>query len=105
MTHPIKVLLLALLLMTAQQIGAVHELSHGASHAAASAHPQKMGGSEGGACAVCPLFAQASSPAFGYSFTLPTLARAPLERSAMAALAVVAAPVPTARSRGPPFTR
>jgi hypothetical protein len=100
MKHTLKILSLLLLLMTAQQAAVVHELSH----------LSGVGGSEfnidsGNAsspCALCPAFAQASSPAFSHSFQTPSLVRAAPESGTKPLYAVIEAAVPTPRSRGPP---
>jgi hypothetical protein len=101
MKHTLKLFSLLLLLLTAQQAAVVHELSH-TSFVSGGSEFSVDSGNAGSPCALCPAFAQASSPAFSHSFQAPLLVRAPLEPSAKPLIAVIEAAVPTARSRGPP---
>jgi hypothetical protein len=101
MRHLYRALTLVLLLITAQQGAVVHELSHiSADHSAALS--VDSGGISDGACALCPAFAQAVSPAFSHSFHIPLLVRTEAERSSEPQIGVVDTAVPTPRSRGPP---
>jgi short-subunit dehydrogenase involved in D-alanine esterification of teichoic acids len=100
MNHALKLLGLLLLLLTAQQGSVIHELSH-----LSGANGTEINVDSGAAnspCALCPAYAQAASPAFSHSFTVPALVRAAFVVSAKPFIAVIEAAVPTARSRGPP---
>jgi len=96
------VLGLMLFLISGQQGAVAHELGHFAgSHtpdlskaAADSLDP---------ACALCPSFAQAASPALGHSFVLPLLVRGCIESRDEAPIEARSAAAPAPRSRGPPF--
>ena len=101
MKHAFKLFGLMLLLLSAQQGAVVHELGHLAGAAGGSELVADSANSNA-ACALCPAFAQASSPTFSHSFTLPHLARATPEPELKPQFAVIDAAVPTARSRGPP---
>jgi hypothetical protein len=96
------VLGLMLLLISGQQGAVVHELGH-----FAGAHTPEVSKASGEAadpaCALCPSFAQAASPAFSHSFVLPRLVRAYLERRVEAPVGAAGAAAPAPRSRGPPF--
>jgi hypothetical protein len=100
MNHALKLLGLLLLLITAQQGAVVHELSHlsGASGIEINADS----GAANSTCALCPAYAQASSPAFSHSFTVPQLVRASFLGGARLFIEVIEAAVPTASARGPP---
>jgi hypothetical protein len=100
--HLATVLGLMLFLISGQQGAVVHELGHfaGAHSPDWSKAPDD---SLESACALCPSFAQASSPAFSHSFVLPLLVRACTERGVEAPIGAVTAPAPAPRSRGPPF--
>ena len=101
MRHVYRALTLVLLMIAAQQGAVIHELSHvTANHSAALSIDS--GGISDGACALCPAFAQAASPAFSHSFHIPLLVRTEAERSSEPQIGVVDAAVPTPRSRGPP---
>jgi hypothetical protein len=92
---------LMLLLISGQQGAVVHELGH-----FAGAHTPDLsnaGDSLDPACALCPSFAQASSPAFSHSFVLPRLVRAYSERAVEGPIGAATAAAPAPRSRGPPF--
>jgi hypothetical protein len=96
------VLGLTLFLVSAQQAAVVHELGH----FAGSHTPDWAKASDDSldpACALCPSFAQAASPAFSHSFVLPLLVRAYLERGVEAPIGAATAAIPAPRSRGPPF--
>jgi hypothetical protein len=100
MKHTLKILSLLLLLLTAQQAAVVHELSHLSGAGGSQFHVDS--GNAGSPCALCPAFAQASSPAFSHSFQSPSLVRAAPEPATKPLFAVIEAAAPTARSRGPP---
>jgi hypothetical protein len=101
MKHVYKALCLWLLLITAQQGAVVHELSHISGLSSAVAHVES-GGAADTACALCPAFAQASSPAFSHSFQTPLLGRATPEVEVAPQYSAISATVPRPRSRGPP---
>jgi hypothetical protein len=100
--HLSMVLGLVLFLLSGQQGAVVHELGHfaGPHTPAVSKAP---GDSADPACALCPSFAQAASPAFSHSFVLPLLVRAYIERAVEAPIGAASAAAPAPRSRGPPF--
>jgi hypothetical protein len=101
MKHTLKILgLLLLLLLAAQQGAVVHELSHlsGLSGSEFSVDS----GDANATCALCPAFAQATTPAFSHSFDVPLLVRAALAPEPKPPIAVIDTAVPTPRSRGPP---
>lgn len=101
MRHMYRALALVLLLLAAQQGAVVHELSHIAgSHGAALT--VKSDGVAEGACALCPAFAQAASPAFSHSFHILLLDRTEVEGGAEPQIGIVDTAVLTPRSRGPP---
>jgi hypothetical protein len=101
MRHLYQILCLLVLLISAQHGAAVHELSH--FHGVDSIDVRiNDGGTADSICALCPVYAQAVTPAFSHSFHIPVLVRARLERSAEPQYAAVIAEVPTPRSRGPP---
>ncbi len=100
MKHTLKIWSLLLLLLTAQQAAVVHELSHLSGLSGSELNVDS--GNANSPCALCPAFAQASSPAFSHSFQIPSLGRAAPEPVAKPLFAVVEAAVPTPRSRGPP---
>jgi hypothetical protein len=101
MRQAFKALALLLLMMAAQQGAVVHELSHlsGANHV--DLHVQSDGAADK-TCALCPVFAQAVTPAFSHSFHIPLLARLALEPVSEPRYAAIDAAVPRPRSRGPP---
>ena len=68
MSHVYRALTLVLLLLTAQQGAVMHELGHIVSAAQSAAVNCGSDGVSDGACALCPAFAQAASPAFSHSF-------------------------------------
>jgi hypothetical protein len=90
---------LVLLLIGAQQGAVVHELGHIAGH---TPHLSNAAASLEPACALCPSFAQAATPAFSHSFVLPRLLRTYTEREIEAPIGAASAAAPTPRSRGPP---
>ena len=100
MKHVVKCLSLLLLLMAAQQGAVVHELSHVSGILGPDLH--LAGGGADTPCALCPAFAQVSTPAFSHSFHIPVLVRIALERSTKPLSAVIDTAVPRPRSRGPP---
>jgi hypothetical protein len=104
LAHPLKrairLLSLWLLLLVAQQGGAVHELSHIYGSTAAAVKVDSSGIDK--TCALCPAFAQATSPALSLSFHVPLLERVAPDLIAAPLFAQIDAAVPSARSRGPP---
>jgi len=100
--HLTTVLGLMLFLISGQQGAVVHELGH-----FAAAHtPEGSKASDDAvdpACALCPSFAQAASPAVSHSFVLPSLVRAYIDREVEAPIGATTAAAPAPRSRGPPF--
>jgi hypothetical protein len=100
--HLSMVLGLMLFLISGQQGAVVHELGH-----FAGAHTPDLSKAAGDfldpACALCPSFAQAASPAFSHSFVLPLLVRAYIERGVEAPIGAATAAAPAPRSRGHPF--
>ncbi len=101
MSRLYRALTLVLLLLAAQQGAVVHELGHvSADHGVAAS--VGSGGMSDGACALCPVFAQAACPAFSHSFHIPLLVRTEAERSSQPQISVVDIAAPTPRSRGPP---
>lgn len=100
--HLATVLGLMLFLISGQQGAVVHELGH-----FAGAHsPDRAQAADEAldpACALCPSFAQAASPAFSHSFVLPALVRACPERGVAAPIGAATVAIPAPRSRGPPF--
>jgi hypothetical protein len=100
--HLATVLGLMLFLISGQQGAVVHELGH-----FAAAHTpdwsKASADSLDPACALCPSFAQAASPAFSHSFVQPLLVRAYIERGVEAPIGAATAAAPAPRSRGPPF--
>lgn len=100
MKHTLKILSLLLLLLTAQQAAVVHELSHLSGLAGSEFNLDS--GNANSACALCPAFAQASSPGFSHPLQIPLMVRAAPEPASKPLFAVIEAAVPTARSRGPP---
>lgn len=93
---------LSLLLVFAQHGAVLHELGH-LSHADRSNAPALRADAQivDGACSTCAAFAQVANPASGAVNTLAASAAAYLPTSAPV-YAVVAADLPTPRSRGPP---
>jgi hypothetical protein len=100
--HLATVFGLMLFLISGQQGAVVHELGH-----FAGAHTpdlSKAGGdSADPACALCPSFAQAASPALSHSFVLPLLVRAYIDRRRELPILAATSAAPAPRSRGPPF--
>jgi hypothetical protein len=92
---------LVVLLVAGQQGAVLHELGHltGAQQPTRTVESPQPSDP---VCALCSEFAQVSSPTFAYSFDLPPIA--PTASVALSApqITSVDAPVPTARSRGPP---
>ena len=101
MRHVCRALTLMLLLLAAQQGAVMHELGHFSAAQSAAVHVGS-GGVSDGACALCPAFAQAASPAVSHSFHIPLLVRTAAERSFEPQIGVIDTAVPTPRSRGPP---
>lgn len=96
-----QIFFLVLLLIAGQQGARIHELghipgAHGDASEVASLHASEAG------CALCPLYALASSPAFGHSFVLPALVPASPQRARVLPVAAADAAIPAPRSRGPP---
>jgi hypothetical protein len=100
--HLSMVLGLMLFLVSGQQGAVVHELGHFAGTHTSDCS-KAPGDSLDPACALCPSFAQAASPAFSHSFVVPLLVRAYIERRVEAPIGAATAAAPTPRSRGPPF--
>jgi hypothetical protein len=100
MRQVLKVLGLLLLLTMAQQGAVVHELGHIFGSGSTETKIDAAGADS--TCALCPAFAQATTPAFSHSFHIPILLRAAPERSAQPRIAAIDAAVPQPRSRGPP---
>ena len=96
-----KLVSLLLLLIAAQHGAVVHELSHfsGSRSIAVQAGPAGLAEA---ACALCPAFAQAASPAFSHSFQIPLLdpSVVAITRSPRYSAPGLSGPQP--RSRGPP---
>jgi hypothetical protein len=101
MKHAFKALSLLLLLMLAQQGAVVHELSH-VFRAGDAALRVESGGVLDPSCALCPAFAQVTTPAVSHAFHIPVLGRAAPLRSAELLSSATDASVPNPRSRGPP---
>jgi len=101
MRSVLKSIGLLLLLITAQQGALVHDFEH-------VARLTRLGSSLDSpvrldsACALCPAYAQAASPAFSHAFPVPRLGRIPAPRGNALSPAPVMAALPTPRSRGPP---
>lgn len=101
MKRAYQAICLVVLMIAAQHGAVVHELSHLAG--AQSAQVRAVSGeATDSSCALCPAFAQASSPAFSHTFIIPRLARVEVERIAELRLKTANLSVPTPRSRGPP---
>jgi hypothetical protein len=100
MRHLYQALGLVLLLIAGQHGAVVHELEHLSGSHGISAVPGESSDSN---CALCPSFAQAATPAFGYSFVVPLPFRVEIERLAEPRVERAGAQVPTPRSRGPPL--
>jgi hypothetical protein len=92
---------LLLLLIVAQQGAVVHEVSHFSDASKTEAAKSPAGAAEA-ACALCPAFAQAVTPAFSHSFRIPHLVRSSPQSRATPLFRALDAKVPTPRSRGPP---
>jgi hypothetical protein len=99
--HVYQALCLALLLIAGQQGAVVHELGH-----LSSAHAVDLRASPPDAtetvCALCPSFAQVSTPAFSHSFALPHLLPPDAERESLASTAAGESASSSPRNRGPP---
>ncbi len=91
---------LLFVLLAAQQGAVVHELSH--APRAARADLQMQSGESDAPCALCPAYAQATTPAFSHSFAIPVGVPATPQRILDHADAAVDAAVPSPRNRGPP---
>lgn len=108
MKHANKILALWLLLLTAQQGAIVHEISHlfGAEsityNVDTGGTADRTGDTADRACTLCPVFAQATTPAFSHAFHIPLLVRTDAERFSEPQYEAVDTAVPTPRSRGPP---
>ena len=108
MKHVNKVLALWLLLITAQQGAVVHEISHFYDsdgiilHADSGGTADRTGDTADRTCTLCPVFAQATTPAFSHAFHVPLLVRADAERFSEPQYEAIDTAVPTPRSRGPP---
>ncbi len=99
--HMCRPLWLVLLLIGAQQAAVVHEVSHFSADQGLGLRIDP-GGAAHGNCAMCPLFAQVTTPAFSHSFHLPLLVRVEAERSPEPRIVAAAAEILRPRSRGPP---
>jgi hypothetical protein len=108
MKHLNKVLALWLLLLTAQQGAVVHELSHFFDADGVSLQADKGGAADrtgdtaDRTCTLCPVFAQATTPAFSHAIHIPLLVRADATRFSEPQYEAIDTAVPTPRSRGPP---
>lgn len=100
--HVAKALGLVVLLIAGQQGAVVHELGHFASRRTPDVSTASAQALEA-ACALCPSFAHAATPAFTHSLLLPGLARTGMERRAEVRIVTARADLPAHRSRGPPF--
>ncbi|MDE2295583.1 MAG: hypothetical protein KGL36_09025 [Gammaproteobacteria bacterium] len=89
------------LLLFAQQGAIVHELGHVTAwlRAATQVGPAHRAGKP---CALCPVYAQAVTPACGHAYPNPPLAHATPERAAEPEPATAGAAAPRPRSRDPP---
>src|SRR5437660_1516665 len=99
MSRRITLFSLLMLLILAHQGAVVHQLSHcpQAGHPDLQASLAKAADTDA-ACALCPAFAQAATPAFSHAFVLPTLLRVSAERRADRLFSRVTLPVPLTRS-------
>jgi hypothetical protein len=108
MKHLHKALWLWLLLIAAQQGAVVHEISHfydadGISlHANTGDTADRTSDTAERTCTLCPVFAQATTPAFSHAFHIPLLVRADATRFSERQYEAIDTAVPTPRSRGPP---
>ncbi len=95
--------LLSLSLLLAQQGAVLHSLGHLARspHSAATAQTADGRALENGPCLTCEAFAQVANPATAGVANLPVCPAAVIPTPAPC-YGVVAAEVPTPRSRGPP---
>jgi hypothetical protein len=101
MRNVYKALGLLLLLLTAQQGAVNHELSHFSSAGRVEMRVNAAGVVDT-SCALCPAFAQVSTPAFSHSLHIPLLARTSSRLVPEPRYAVTDSAVPRPRSRGPP---
>jgi hypothetical protein len=101
MQHALKLIGLLAVLLFAQQGAVVHDLSHvfGVAH---SASFQIDSGGADSACAQCPSFAQATTPAFSHSFQIPVRVLSIAQLTSELTIAAIEAALPDPRSRGPP---
>jgi hypothetical protein len=103
-----KALCLWLLLIAAQQGAVVHELSHFYGSDSISLHADTGDTADGTGdtaertCTLCPVFAQATTPAFSHAFHIPLLVRADAKCFSEPQHEAIDTAVPTPRSRGPP---
>ena len=102
MQRAFKLLSLLTVLLLAQQGAFVHELSHvfGIAHSTGSSADAH--GAADTTCAECPAFAQATAPAFSYSFKVPVQVLLDVQLASELNIAAIAAALPDPRSRGPP---
>jgi hypothetical protein len=98
MRQLVKILSLLLVLLVAQQGAVDHELGHLARAASHNVNAAVLDPS----CAQCPAFAQASSPAFSYTFHLPLLVLGAVDQVSAVPSTLINAAVLEPRSRGPP---
>jgi hypothetical protein len=101
MRNVYKALGLLLLLLTAQQGAVNHELSH-FSNAGRIEVGVNAARAVDTTCALCPSFAQVSTPAFSHSLQIPLLARTASQLIPEPRHVVADSAVPRPRSRGPP---
>jgi hypothetical protein len=101
MKHVFRTLSLLLLLMVAQQGAVVHELSH-VFRTGNAELKLESGGVADTTCALCPAFAQVTTPAVSHAFHVPLLGRSAPLRAAELPSSAIDASVPKPRSRGPP---
>ena len=102
MQHALKLIGLLAVLLIAQQGAVVHELSHvfGAAHSGGLKIDTR--GTTDAACAQCPAFAQATTPAFSHSFQITVQVFLAAQLTSELIIAAIDAALPEPRSRGPP---
>jgi len=95
----LRSLVLALLLLVAQQGAVLHAFSH---HAAAQAHDGKEKSPRGDVCDLCLAFAQVDAAATPQGQAAPLLTGLSYQAAPVLPVAAGAVHVPAERSRGPP---
>lgn len=100
MTPAYQALCLVVLLVAGQQGALLHEIGHLAELGRSTETPSQHATEP--ACALCPAYAQAATPAFDHSFVLPSLVLVRSDEAGAPPIRMVGAAVPTPRSRGPP---